>query len=99
MSKTTRQPAVPARAASAVKPEAAERGAGKAMNRVDLVAAVAQEADLAKTKAGEVVDAVFKAISGALQQGRVMLRTALEVAWGNALPDWLPAAGFTRRQR
>jgi Zn-dependent M28 family amino/carboxypeptidase len=37
--------------------------------------------------------------AGALQQGRVMLRTALEVAWGDALPDWLPAAGFTRRQR
>lgn len=70
MSKTTRQPAMPARAASATKSEAAEPGAGKAMNRVDLIAAVAQEADLAKTKAGEVVDAVLKAISVALQQGQ-----------------------------
>jgi Zn-dependent M28 family amino/carboxypeptidase len=34
---------------------------------------------------------------GALQQGRVMLRTALSVAWGDALPDWLPGAGFARR--
>lgn len=35
--------------------------------------------------------------AGALQQGRTMLRTALAVAWGNALPDWLPNAGFTRK--
>ncbi len=75
MSKTTRQPAMPARAASATKsapaePAAAATGAGKAMNRVDLVSAVAAEADLAKTKAGEVVDAVFKAIGGALKQGQ-----------------------------
>ena len=35
---------------------------------------------------------------GAVQQGRVMLRTALDVAWGNGLPVWLPGAGFTRRQ-
>jgi Zn-dependent M28 family amino/carboxypeptidase len=35
---------------------------------------------------------------GALQQGRVMLRTALDVAWSDALPAWLPAAGFARRE-
>lgn len=35
--------------------------------------------------------------AGALQQGRTMLRTALSVAWGDALPDWNPGAGFTRR--
>lgn len=34
---------------------------------------------------------------GALQQGRVMLRTALSVAWQDGLPAWLPNAGFTRR--
>lgn len=73
MSKSTRQPVMPARAASATRSAAAEpaaSGAGKAMNRVDLVSAVATEADLAKTKAGEVVDAVLKAISGALKQGQ-----------------------------
>lgn len=35
--------------------------------------------------------------AGAVQQGRVMLRTALDVAWGDGLPAWLPNAGFTRR--
>lgn len=73
MSKSTRQPVMPARTASATRSAAAEpaaSGAGKAMNRVDLVSAVATEADLAKTKAGEVVDAVLKAISGALKQGQ-----------------------------
>lgn len=70
MSKTTRQPVMPAKAASATKSAAAEPGAGKAMNRVDLISAVAAEADLAKTKAGEAVDAVLKIIAGALKQGQ-----------------------------
>jgi Zn-dependent M28 family amino/carboxypeptidase len=35
--------------------------------------------------------------TGALQQGRTLLRTALTVAGADGLPDWLPAAGFARR--
>jgi Zn-dependent M28 family amino/carboxypeptidase len=35
--------------------------------------------------------------AGAAQQGRVMLRTALDVAWSGPLPAWLPGAGFARR--
>ena len=70
MSKTTRQPAMAARAAPATKTAEPAASGGKAMNRAELIAAVAQEADLAKTKAGEVVDAVFAAISGALKQGQ-----------------------------
>ena len=75
MSKTTRQPSMPARAASATKsapakPAAPAPAAEKAMNRLDLVSAVAEEADLAKNEAGKVVDAVFKAIEGALKQGQ-----------------------------
>lgn len=38
------------------------------MNKLDLVAAVADGTDLSRAKAGEVVDAVFGAISGALKQ-------------------------------
>jgi Zn-dependent M28 family amino/carboxypeptidase len=34
--------------------------------------------------------------AGALQQGRVTLRTALAVAEADALPDWLPGAEFRR---
>ena len=34
---------------------------------------------------------------GAVQQGRVLLRTALAVAAAETLPDWLPGAGFARR--
>lgn len=34
--------------------------------------------------------------AGAVQQGRVMLRTALAVAYGDGLPAWLPGAGFAR---
>ena len=37
------------------------------MNKLDLVAAVADGTDLSRAKAGEVVDAVFGAISGALK--------------------------------
>ena len=49
MSKTTRQPSMPARAASATKsapakPAAPAPAAEKAMNRLDLVSAVAEEA-------------------------------------------------------
>lgn len=38
------------------------------MNKLDLVAEVAERADLPKSKATEVVDAVFAAIEGALKQ-------------------------------
>jgi len=38
----------------------------KPLNKQELVAAVAESADLPKAKAGEVVDAVFSAIEGAL---------------------------------
>lgn len=38
------------------------------MNKMDLIAAVADATDLSRAKAGEVVDAVFDAISGALQK-------------------------------
>ena len=37
------------------------------MNRQDLVTAVAEEADLPKAKAGQVIDAVFSAIETALK--------------------------------
>ena len=37
------------------------------MNKMDLVAAVADGTELSRAKAGEVVDAVFGAISGALK--------------------------------
>ncbi len=90
MSKTTQQPAMPARAAAATKSApakpapaksaaaksapapapAAEKAGAKAMNRLDLVNAVAEEADLAKNDAGKVVDTVFKVIEGALKQGQ-----------------------------
>ena len=38
------------------------------MNKMDLVAAVAEETDLSRAKAAEVVDAVFGAIEGALKK-------------------------------
>ena len=38
------------------------------MNKLDLIAAVAQETDISKTKAAEVVDAVFAAIEKSLKQ-------------------------------
>lgn len=38
------------------------------MNKMDLIDAVADETDLVKSKAGEVVDAVFVAIEKALKQ-------------------------------
>ncbi len=38
------------------------------MNKLDLIAAVADSADLPKAKAAEVVDAVFAAIEGALKK-------------------------------
>lgn len=37
------------------------------MNKMDVVAKVAEDADLPRAKASEVVDAVFKAIEGALK--------------------------------
>ena len=37
------------------------------MNKIDLIAAVADKTDLSKAKAAEVVDAVFGAIEGALK--------------------------------
>lgn len=40
------------------------------MNKIDLIAAVAEETDLAKSKASEVVDAVFIAIEKALKERR-----------------------------
>ncbi|MCE2577252.1 HU family DNA-binding protein [Gluconacetobacter entanii] len=42
----------------------------KPLNKQELVAAVAENADLAKAKAGEVVDAVFGAIEKALSNGQ-----------------------------
>ncbi len=39
------------------------------MNKMDLIAAVADETDLPRTKATEAVDAVFAAISDALKKG------------------------------
>ena len=72
MTNTTRKPAMAAKATAATKaakPDAApavtgdgaETGAGgKAMNRVDLISAVAAEVDLPKNKAGEAVDAVLQ---------------------------------------
>jgi len=38
------------------------------VNKMDLIAAVADETDLSRTKATEVVDAVFNAIEGALKK-------------------------------
>ena len=38
------------------------------MNKMDLIAAVADDADLTKAKAAEAVDAVFEAIEGALKK-------------------------------
>ena len=38
------------------------------MNKMDLIAAVAETTDLPKAKAAEVVDAVFNAIEGALKK-------------------------------
>ncbi len=38
------------------------------MNKMDLIAAVAESAELPKAKAAEVVDAVFGAIEGALKK-------------------------------
>ena len=37
------------------------------MNKMDLIATVADGTDLSRAKAGEVVDAVFDAITGALK--------------------------------
>ncbi len=38
------------------------------MNKMDLITAVAEETDLSKAKATEVVDAVFGAIEGSLKK-------------------------------
>jgi nucleoid DNA-binding protein len=38
------------------------------MNKLDLIAAVAQETDISKAKAAEVVEAVFGAIEKSLKQ-------------------------------
>ena len=38
------------------------------MNKMDLIAAVADETELPRAKAAEVVDAVFSAIEGALKK-------------------------------
>ena len=38
------------------------------MNKLDLIAAVAAQADLPRTKAAEAVDAVFAAIAGSLKK-------------------------------
>ncbi|HEX3348886.1 MAG TPA: HU family DNA-binding protein [Acetobacteraceae bacterium] len=38
------------------------------MNKLDLIAAVAEETDLPKAKAGEAVEAVLNAIEGALKK-------------------------------
>jgi DNA-binding protein HU-beta len=39
-----------------------------AVNKMDLIAAVAEQTDLSRAKAGEVVDAVFGAIEAALKK-------------------------------
>ena len=39
------------------------------MNKNDLVAAVAEKADLSRSDAGKAVDGVFEAIEGALKSG------------------------------
>ena len=39
----------------------------RSVNKMDLIAAVAAETELSRAKAGEVVDAVFGAIEGALK--------------------------------
>ncbi|WP_232695650.1 HU family DNA-binding protein [Brevibacillus daliensis] len=39
------------------------------MNKTELIAKVAETAELTKKDAGQVVDAVFSAITGALQEG------------------------------
>ena len=44
------------------------RAVSRPMNRVDLVNAVAEHADLPKTKASQAVDAMLAAIEGALRQ-------------------------------
>jgi DNA-binding protein HU-beta len=38
------------------------------VNKMDLIAAVAEQTELSRTKATEVVDAVFSAIEGALRK-------------------------------
>ncbi len=38
------------------------------MNKMDLIAAVAEQSDLSRVKAAEVVDALFGAIEGALKK-------------------------------
>ncbi|MBV9249333.1 MAG: HU family DNA-binding protein [Acetobacteraceae bacterium] len=43
------------------------------MNKMDLIAAVADETDLPRTKAAEVVEAVFQVIGRALKQEDVRL--------------------------
>ena len=65
-------PAAPPAQKSAQKSDqkSDQKTAAKAMNRLDLVNAVAEGADLAKTDAGKVVDTVFKVIEGALKQGQ-----------------------------
>ena len=40
------------------------------MNKMDLIAAVAEQTDLPRAKATEVVDAVFGAIEGALKDSK-----------------------------
>jgi DNA-binding protein HU-beta len=42
---------------------------GKRMNKMDLVAAVAEAANLTKAEAGKAVDAVFDGIAGSLKDG------------------------------
>lgn len=39
------------------------------MNKIDLIAAVAESTELTRAKAGEAVDAVLGAIEGALKKG------------------------------
>ncbi len=39
------------------------------MNKGDLINAIAEEADLSKAKAGEALDAMLEAITGALKEG------------------------------
>ena len=62
---SSKKGATPPAAASAASPKG--ESAAKSMNRQDLIAAVAEEADLPKAKAGQVIDAVFSAIETALK--------------------------------
>ena len=61
------------------------------MNKMDLIAAVADGTDLSRAKAGEVVDAVFGAITGALKAKE---EVRLVGNLGDGSDDGVDAVGF-----